>query len=622
MNFKYIFYIIIFLNSSLLYSNYDSLHAIQTQLTEKRDSIAFAIQKEKKQAKTKKIENTFKFLSYLNYVDRGDGVVLFGAEKYKHYEGKIINDIYIKVEEPFYCDSCNLKKAQKIGNKIHLSTKEWQAKQDLLFTTGDVVSSSVMSDAERLLWERNRYKYVNISITSSCDENDNDIDSTVDVYVYLVDRLSYTMATGYGGESLLLTGSINNLFGLPNSLQLKTAFNFNKYNLFLFNTLYTYRNILNTKIDFSADYTFSKLNQSFSSSLRKDFLSIKTRWAFNLLYEYNNQKLSLTNNPRDISSLVKAKSHFYSLWLAYSIPLSKVRNVRTDRLKLILATKLNHLQIKERPFIIDKNFNTIFVTTSNFIFGTGLAFWDYYTFNNVYYIDQPEFLPKKWTINFWIGPQIDELLGIRNNFSININYGKEFKKFGYLYSDISYSGFIRKRSGEQLLLSIAQNYIAKSIKIKKQTYFRTLLGAKFNYGFFFPEDRYFNINNSIRSFFSPSLRGSKSVTANIETTFFLDKKIALSKGMVYAFADIGWISNNDKKLITESFFQYGLGFGMRLRSLDLGLPFIDFQFAFYPNGKQVNVQPFQFRLYEQNLNTILTNSLFFEEPRRPNFINQ
>jgi hypothetical protein len=149
-----------------------------------------------------------------------------------------------------------------------------------------------------------------------------------------------------------------------------------------------------------------------------------------------------------------------------------------------------------------------------------------------------------------------------------------------------------------------------------------LFGARFNYGFFYPEDRYFNINNAIRSFYSPSLRGSKSITANIESNFFLDKKIALAKGMVYTFADVGWISSNDKKLITQSFFQYGVGFGIRLRSLDLGLPFIDLQFAFYPKGKDVGVQPFQFRLYEQNINTILTNSLFFESPRKPNVINQ
>jgi hypothetical protein len=620
--FKIIVFLIFFVFLKTSYANYDSLVQIGNKLIFQRDSIAKAIEKQKKETQIKKIEETFKFASYLNYVDRGTGVSIFGAEKYIQYEGKEINNIYIKIEEPFFCDSCSLKKGQKFGNKIHFNSKEWQAKQDLLFKTGDKVSASVFTDAERLLWERNRYKYVNISIAPACDENLNNINEKVDVYVYLVDRLSYTMATGYSSESLVFMTNVSNFFGMPNVLSLRFNFNFNKNNLFSFGTNFTYRNILNSKIDFSTSYNYSFLSQNFITMLSKNFLSLKTKWAFNINYSFNNSKISLTNNLRDVSSFVKAKSNRYSLWAAYAIPLKKLTGIKTEKLKFLIATKINHTQHSERPFIIDKNYNTSFINTTNFIVGLGFSYWEYYTFKNVYYIDQPEFLPKKWNLSIWIGPQLDEVAGRRNNFSLNLNYGKEFKKFGYLYTDFSYNGYLKEKRAEQMLVSINQNYITKSIKIRKNGFFRTLFGARFNYGFFYPEDRYFNINNAIRSFYSPSLRGSKSITANIETNFFLDKKIALAKGMVYTFADVGWISSNDKKLITQSFFQYGVGFGIRLRSLDLGLPFIDLQFAFYPKGKDVGVQPFQFRLYEQNINTILTNSLFFESPRKPNIINQ
>ncbi|HMU98801.1 MAG TPA: hypothetical protein PKJ74_03705, partial [Chitinophagales bacterium] len=147
-----------------------------------------------------------------------------------------------------------------------------------------------------------------------------------------------------------------------------------------------------------------------------------------------------------------------------------------------------------------------------------------------------------------------------------------------------------------------------------------LISTKFNYGFFYPENRYFNINNLIRGFYSPTLRGSKSVTASFETNLLLNKKIAMSKGMLYAFADVGWVSDNEKKLISQSYFQYGVGFGLRLRSVDLGFPFIDFQFSFYPKGKDFNVNTFQFRLYESSINAITTDNLFFNEPRLPNVL--
>jgi hypothetical protein len=48
-------------------------------------------------------------------------------------------------------------------------------------------------------------------------------------------------------------------------------------------------------------------------------------------------------------------------------------------------------------------------------------------------------------LSIWIGPQLDEVAGRRNNFSLNLNYGKEFKKFGYLYTDFSYNGYLKEK---------------------------------------------------------------------------------------------------------------------------------------------------------------------------------
>ena len=75
---------------------------------------------------------------------------------------------------------------------------------------------------------------------------------------------------------------------------------------------------------------------------------------------------------------------------------------------------------------------------------------------------------------------------------------------------------------------------------------------------------------------------------------------------------MGWLSENGKKLIVESRFQYGIGTGIRIRSVDLGLPYLDFQFSFYPKGKDFGAQLFQFKLYEQNINAVSQNNMFTE----------
>ena len=159
------------------------------------------------------------------------------------------------------------------------------------------------------------------------------------------------------------------------------------------------------------------------------------------------------------------------------------------------------------------------------------------------------------------------------------------------------------------------DYVSKKVSFAKHMSFRQVLKGGSSLGFFVPEERYFNINelNGIRGFYSPSLKGSKSVTLSAECDLFLDKTIILSKGMVYAFCDMGWLSENGKILFKQSNYQYGIGFGIRIRSVDLGLPYLDFQFSFYPRGKDFGARRFQFKLYDEiNINAITQNNMFIE----------
>ncbi|MBX7261247.1 MAG: hypothetical protein K1X26_06315 [Chitinophagales bacterium] len=614
-----LFFSIFFGNKNSTAQQIDSIISIYDSLIVIRDSLFELEEFHKKEDRKTKVENTFKYISYINYSDRGDGVQYKGIDKYKIEQNKEIVNIYIKILPPFGSDEYEqLKKSQKLGNKLHLNSKEWQARQDLLFKKGEKVNPSIFADTERLLWERNRYKYVDISFSQSCDDENIEIENGVDVYVFLVDKLSYTISTGYVEESVAIATYINNLFGLPNMLSLRFQTPFNKLNPLRFTTAYDYFNLFGSKIDFRTDFVFDKLNRKFSVGLKKNFVSLNSNWGFNFNYNFNNIKVSLNNNLRDPSSLVGAKSNEYNLWLAYAFPIKKKNKAST--LKFILSTKLNYTNYMDRPFIIDGNYNEQFINNSNFLFGFGFAHWEYVILKNNFYIDIPEYLPKKWSLALWLGPKIDEIVGLRNNLELKANYGKSFKKVGYFYTDFKYSTFVRKKKSEQMLISLAQSYITPSYKISKNVFLRQLISTKFNYGFFYPENRYFNINNLIRGFYSPTLRGSKSVTASFETNLLLNKKIAMSKGMLYAFADVGWVSDNEKKLISQSYFQYGVGFGLRLRSVDLGFPFIDFQFSFYPKGKDFNVNTFQFRLYESSINAITTDNLFFNEPRLPNVL--
>lgn len=572
---------------------------------------AKALKKIERTAKTKK---AFKFLSYFNYSDRGYGKQFSGVEKYEKYAGKKISCVQIEIFKPFGGIQDNMtqkvSKAQKFGNKIHFKAKEWFVKGDVLFKEGDIVNPTLFADTEKLLWDRKKFKDVSILIYEDSTTNE------VDVLVYLQDKLSYSVSLGYSNNRVSIYGSTYNFLGLPNTLNLFTGVNFNKHNIWAAGGTYKYENIQASQINFSTKFIIERLNQDISTSFYRDFFSIKSKWAFDALYNYKNTTLSLNGNLRDPSSFVRAKSHYYSLWLAYAVPLKNLMPCKDDKLKFVIATKLNYLNLKSRPFIIDRNFNETFIEQQNYKVGIGIARWDFYLERNAFYVDIAEYFPRGISASLWTGQQIDELAGRRTIIDFTVNYGIFFKKFGYIYPQINFNTFVKNRKREQMQTKFNVDYVSKNVAFAKHMFFRQVLKGGANLGFFVPEERYFNINeiNGIRGFYSPNLKGSKSITLSAEVDLFLDKTVILSKGMVYAFCDMGWISENGKRLFTQSNYQYGIGAGMRFRSVDLGFPYLDFQLSVYPRGKNFGAQLFQFKLYESNINAILQNNMFVEEP--------
>jgi hypothetical protein len=75
---------------------------------------------------------------------------------------------------------------------------------------------------------------------------------------------------------------------------------------------------------------------------------------------------------------------------------------------------------------------------------------------------------------------------------------------------------------------------------------------------------------------------------------------------------MGWISENNKVLFRQSVYQYGVGFGLRLRSADIGVPHVDLQLGFYPRGKNFGQNLVDFSIYGNNPNAIQQNNMFVE----------
>lgn len=223
----------------------------------------------KKIERTQKAKKAFKFLSYFNYSDRGYGKQFSGVEKYEKYRGKKIGCIQIQIFKPFGGIQDNMTqtvtKGQKFGNKIHFKSKEWFVKGDVLFKEGETVNPTLFADTEKLLWDRKKFKDVRILLTEDTTTGN------LDVLVYLQDKLSYAVSAGYSNNRVMINASTYNFFGLPNSLNLFTGINFNKYNIWAVGGTYRYDNIQASQINFKTKFIIERLNQDVSLSVNRYF---------------------------------------------------------------------------------------------------------------------------------------------------------------------------------------------------------------------------------------------------------------------------------------------------------------------------------------------------------------
>ncbi len=104
-----------------------------------------------------------------------------------------------------------------------------------------------------------------------------------------------------------------------------------------------------------------------------------------------------------------------------------------------------------------------------------MARWDYYLARNAFYIDAAEFFPRGYSVSLWTGLQLDEVYEKRVVLDVTVNYGIHFKKFGYLYPQFNFKGYVRHKKGEEMVTTVSLDYVSNRVALSKIVYFRQLL---------------------------------------------------------------------------------------------------------------------------------------------------
>jgi hypothetical protein len=497
-------------------------------------------------------------------------------------EGKIIRTIHIETLDPFgYSErdtAAKPKKAlSKLGNSLHLKTRNFTIRNLLLFKKNKLLDSLLIRESARLIRSQRYVRRVNIQAQLVSPKSD-----SVDVYVRVLDSWSLIPEVSGSTSKTELELTERNVGGLGH--QWENTFRQNlKDERKAFSTEYTVPNIFNSYISTTLSYQNNVNNDSSRSlSIDRSFFSPYTRWAGGILVERRFRSDSLPDISNDYN-LQRFKYTTYDFWGGHSFRLFTGNSEGERSTNLITSLRFLNTQYLISPsdvydplkYYHDEQFymGTIGLTSRSFVEDT-------YIFN--YGITED--VPVGKVFGLTLGYQKKNDLGrlyVGGRGSIG-----NYLSWGYLSTNVEWGTFFRDHRAEQTALVLEANYFTNLIELNRWKV-RQFVKPKIVIGNNRMETRFDKLTlnenaGGIQGFSTRELLGTKKVMLTFQTQTYSPWEwlgFRFSPYCNYTVAMLSDATNSFKK--SKAFNAFALGV---ILSNDY-LVFSSFQlsFAYYPS---------------------------------------
>lgn len=382
----------------------------------------------------------------------------------KNVEGKIVRNINIKTLDPFgFSISDTTKKArnwgEKVGNKIHLKTRELTIKNLLLFRRNKPLDTHLVSESERLIRLQRSIRDVKITVEPTAKNSD-----SVDVYIRVLDTWSSLPKGSITSSKTSVGLQERNFLGMGHEF-------YNRYSKRFEDGKYAYRlkyeipNIKNTYIKTTVDY-HTELNDYFGKSLNieRTFYSPFTRWAGGIYLDEQFRIDSLQNAQLQYNNQ-NLKYRSQDLWGGISFPLFKDKTTKHSPLNLVYSVRILNVQFEESPTIDYDSIN--FYSGETFYLG-GIG------------ISSRQFIEDEYLYNYGVieNVPIGKIYGITGGYQRKNNVGRwylgarasfgNYYSWGYLSTNFEYGTFFSGSKTEQSAFSFQANYFTNLIELGKK----------------------------------------------------------------------------------------------------------------------------------------------------------
>ncbi len=496
------------------------------------------------------------------------------------YEGKVIRTITIKSLDPFGTSvvdttSSAISGVGKALNTVHIETRAYIIRRQLLFKPGDLVDPIRFGENIRIIRDLSFISSANILISQPDPEND-----SVDVTVITKDVWSI----GFDVPVITPNRVVFRLYDanfLGTGDRFSNTFSMEPYRAPFFRwdgASYIFSNIGGSFIDANIHFNQDDdRNLNIGGGFQRTFFTIMTRWAGGLDFEYNELVNIHSEELKDIAYYTDQ-----NLWLGQAF-LLKNRKVPT---RFILSEAAYWRNFSSRPAVsVDSNsayYNRI-QTFAGFSFSRN----NYYVSDYIFRFGLPENVPYGRLVQLLLGPEWNDFYS-RVYAGFTLAGGDYFGTAGYFSGSFKIGGYIYNFNYEDAVMKLNLIYMSPLFPRKSDRYrFRTFFSSDYKVGFNLRTNNKAQVD--LNRDLAISKIGNDSVFSGTQLLAGNLRMIMYTPWFFYGFKfglmlhlQGGFISIGDESLFRQPFYT-GIGTGILIRNDNLIFPTVTISFYIYPN---------------------------------------
>jgi hypothetical protein len=507
----------------------------------------------------------------------------YSYQAFETYEGRSIKAVYIKVLDPLNTALRKSADTTKIflgefGNQIHLRTRKWIIRQNLLFSENHRVDPLEIAETERLL-RKNRYIYdARIDIfpyNSSLDT----------VYINVAVQDVWSIRPGFSYNTNNDRGYFYirdiNFLGLGGEIygEIKKDDRYEKgweweasyansafYKDYL--TAYLYR-----------DVELESRSKGFGGN--RNFLSPLLNWIGGANFHWKEENVRFIQNGR-FSERENIVYNQQDVWLGYSVSIRELKRdkVQEQNQALVFAGRVTRTKFTQKAVADTANY-----LQDDYLYlgSIGYSNRNYIKRKYVHAFGSTEDVPvgRLSTVNFGFQNREES---DRVYLGFKTDYAYHDRTFGYLSYGLRAGAFRKINQWENGILDLNLFYFSKLLSYKHLKS-RHFLFTRFSYTHNpFLASQLLDINNGsgLRGLDDEGFNGNKRWTLNYEANLHIPITFLGFRFALIGFADFAIIAPEHKSLSDSKVYQ-GYGIGIKIKNEHLVFDAIQLNFGIYPN---------------------------------------